>query len=274
VTRRDPETDPRAFLGEELRRGRVAAGFSSQEALAARLGFDRSVVGKAETGDRAPTDDVLAAWCEACQLDADLFTRLAVLARRADGPVPTWFAGWVEAERYAESLCWWEPLLIPGLAQTADYARAILAAWPHSTEEELEELVKARMERQAIFDRAVPPRLWIIVDETVLHRRIGDAKIMDDQLSHLADLASRPNITVQVVPSEAGAHVGLLGAFAIATGTSGDTVYMESPDQGQTTETPSVVRKLNNTFNTLRAEALSSTASRDLIKKVAEDRWT
>jgi Domain of unknown function (DUF5753) len=130
------------------------------------------------------------------------------------------------------------------------------------------------MERQTIFDRPVPPRLWIIVDETVLRRRIGDVKIMDDQLSHLADLASRLNITVQVVPSEVGAHVGLLGAFAIATGTSGDTVYMESPDQGQTIETPSVVRKLNNTFNTLRAEALSSTASRDLIKKVAEERWT
>src|SRR5260221_8251707 len=104
VTRRDPETDPKAFLGEELRRGRVAAGFSSQEALAARLGFDRSVVGKAETGDRAPTDDVLAAWCEACQLDADLFTRLAVLARRADSPVPTWFEDWPDLEAAATTL--------------------------------------------------------------------------------------------------------------------------------------------------------------------------
>ena len=61
MARRDPDTDPRAFLGRELRRARVAAGFSSQEALAARLGFDRTVIAKAETGDRVPTDEVIDA---------------------------------------------------------------------------------------------------------------------------------------------------------------------------------------------------------------------
>src|SRR5579872_6950184 len=68
MARRDPETDPRARLGDELRRARMAAGFSSQEALAAKLGFDRTVIAKAETGDRPPTPDVLAAWCQACGL--------------------------------------------------------------------------------------------------------------------------------------------------------------------------------------------------------------
>ena len=66
VTKRDPESSPAAFLGNELRRARVAAGFSSQDALAARLGFDRTVITKAETGLRPPTADVLAAWCAAC----------------------------------------------------------------------------------------------------------------------------------------------------------------------------------------------------------------
>ena len=87
MAKRDPETDPRAFLGRELRRARVAAGFSSQDALAARLGFDRTVIAKAETGDRVPTPEVLSAWCEACNLDAELFERWAVLARRS-----TWLA--------------------------------------------------------------------------------------------------------------------------------------------------------------------------------------
>ena len=91
MARRDPETNPAAFLGGELRRARVGAGFSSQDALAAKLGFDRTVIAKAETGERPPTDDVLAAWCVACGLDDELFGRLVVLARRADGPVPTWF---------------------------------------------------------------------------------------------------------------------------------------------------------------------------------------
>jgi transcriptional regulator with XRE-family HTH domain len=120
MARRDPETNPAAFLGGELRRARVAAGFSSQDAPAGKLGFDRTVIAKAETGERPPTADVLAAWCQACRLDDELFGRLAVLARRADGPVPTWFEDWLQAEGEAQSLRMWSPILIPGLLQTAE----------------------------------------------------------------------------------------------------------------------------------------------------------
>jgi transcriptional regulator with XRE-family HTH domain len=275
MTRRDPEADPAAFLGAELRRARVAAGFSSQEVLAAKLGFDRSVVGKAETGDRAPTAEVLAAWCEACQLDGDLFARMAALARRADGPVPTWFAEWIDAEQRAMGLCCWEPLLVPGLVQTADYAQALFRAWRLADDgDDLDTLVSTRMERQTIFDRPEPPSLWVIIDETVLHRCIGSAKIMYDQLMHLTDVADKPKITIQVVPGDVGAHVGLLGAFATASVDGEGIVYLESPDQGQTTKASSVVAKVSATFDTLRAEALPRGASHDLIKKVAEQRWT
>ena len=113
----------------------------------------------------------------------------------------------------------------------------------------------------------------MIVDEGVLRRRIGSAKIMYDQLTHLADLADRPKATVQVVPAEAGAHVGLLGGFAIASVDGAGIVYMESPDQGQTTQTPSVVAKVSATFDTLRAEALPRVTSQNLIKRVAEEQW-
>jgi Helix-turn-helix domain len=92
----DPERNPAGFLGAELRHARVAAGFSSQEALAARLGYDRSVVAKAETGERPPSPEVADA------IEAELFPagptgfvgRLAALARRTDGPVPSWFESW------------------------------------------------------------------------------------------------------------------------------------------------------------------------------------
>jgi Domain of unknown function (DUF5753) len=83
------------------------------------------VITKAETGDRPPTADVLAAWCEVCHLDSEMFGRLAVLARRADGVVPSWFEAWLEAEREARELRIWSPVLVPGLMQTGDYARAI-----------------------------------------------------------------------------------------------------------------------------------------------------
>lgn len=272
---RDPETDPAAFLGAELKRARLAAGFSSQDALAARLGFDRSVITKIERGDRAPSSDILAAWCSTCQVaDTELFGRLSVLARRAGTLIPTWFEGWLEAERQAESLSCWEPLLVPGLAQTADYAKSLFEAWRLADEEDIDQLVAGRMERQHIFERADPPSLWIIIDEAVIHRRIGSEKVMYDQLTHLVKLAVRPRTTIQVIPGDVGAHVGLLGAFAVANIGGAGIVYMESPDQGQTTGAPSVVAKVRAAFEVLRAEALPRQASRELIMKVAEERWT
>ncbi len=151
MARRDAESSPAAFLGEELRRARLAAGYSSQDALAVKLGFDRTVIAKAETGQRPPTADVLAGWALACGLDADLFGRLAVLARRADGPVPTWFEDWLEAEGEAQSLRIWSPTLIPGLFQTAEYARALfLAAQTDTSDDVISALVTARLERQAM----------------------------------------------------------------------------------------------------------------------------
>jgi transcriptional regulator with XRE-family HTH domain len=252
----------------------MAAGLS-QEQLGQRVGYSGAQVGKVETGDRSPSQDFAQRCDQALPEAGGLFGRIYALARRWDGGYPPWFAGWLEAERQATILSWWEPLVVPGLLQTADYARAILAAEPGTAEAELTELVSARTERQAIFDRPKPPTLWAVVDEAVLHRLIGSPKVMHDQLLHLADTSCRPNITVQVVPAGIGAHAGLLGGFAIASvGSAPGTVYMESPDQGQTTQLPSVVGKLSLTFGTLRADALSRGASRDLIRKVAEERWT
>jgi transcriptional regulator with XRE-family HTH domain len=270
----DGTASPLAFFGAELRRIRMEAALS-QEQLGQRIGYSGTLIGKVEIGQRAPSED-LAGRCDEALGTKGLLARIYDLARRWDGGYPSWFAGWIERERTATSVCWWEPLLIPGLVQTSDYARALFRAWQSgdTSDDELEELVSARLERQKIFDQPKPPELWVIVDEAVLYRRIDAAKIMYDQLSRLAAQAQRPNITVQVVPGEVGAHVGLTGAFAVASGNGSDTVYIESPDEGQTTEAPSVVAKLTKTFNILRGEALSQAASRELIMKVAEERWT
>ena len=270
----DPSAGPLNFFGAELRRARAAAGLS-QEQLGQRVGYSAAQVGKVETGDRAPSLDFAQGCDTALPAVGGLFARIYALARRWDGGHPSWFSEWLEVEQRATSLSSWEPLSIPGLLQTADYARAILAAGPDTAEDELEQLVSARIERQAIFDRATPPKLWAVMDEAVLHRLIGSRKIMYDQLLHLADTSCHPSITVQIVPAGIGAHAGLLGGFAIASfGSAPGTVYMESPDQGQTTGKPSVVGKLSLTFGTLRADALPRGASRDLIGKIAEERWT
>src|SRR5580693_1865811 len=219
---RDPETDPRAFLGEELARARMAAGFSSQQALADHLGFDRSVVGKAESGDRPPTPEVLGAWCEACNLDYDHFARLAALARRADGPVESWFVEWLEKELAAQMIRAWSPVLLPGLLQTGDYARALFLA-AGSDEDYADEQVSVRLGRQEILDRPRPPHFVAVVDEAALHRLIGSPQIMHDALMHVAELSQRPNIMVQVVPSAKGANAGLCGTFDLATAPDGGT---------------------------------------------------
>jgi transcriptional regulator with XRE-family HTH domain len=158
---RDPETDPAAFLGDELARARLAAGFNSQQALADHLGFDRSVIGKAESGDRPPTPEVLRAWCEACNLDYDHFARMAALARRADGPVPRWFETWLAAEAQASMLKYWSPILVPALFHTAGYARTLLmAAQTDTSDDAIQALVTAKLERAVILDRPVRPTWW------------------------------------------------------------------------------------------------------------------
>ena len=271
----DPGSSPAAFLGAELRRARVAAGMS-QEQFSRSLGFDRTVITKAETGERPPSPEVAAAIDEAFPHLDGLFSRLTLLARPANGRYPEWFREWVDAEQQATALRTWQPILVPGLLQARDYARALFHAWqPAATVDELDALVGARVERQAILDRADPPELLAVLDEAVLHRKVGSAKIMGDQLTHLGEMSCRPAVTIQIVPAEVGTHAGLLGGFFV--GSFDDTpviVYAETAVEGITIDKPTLVSKAAQAFERLRSEALPRSASRDLIRRVAEQRWT
>ena len=266
---RAPETDPKAFLGDELKRARIAAGFSSQDALAVRLGYDRTAVTKIERGDRAPAPEMLTAWCELCGLDPEHFGRLGVLARRADGPVPTWFEDWLKAEAEAHTLRFWQPLIVPGLFQTAEYAQELFLA-AGADDAKADELVAVRLERQAILDRAEPPHVVAVLGESVLHGLIGTPAIMSDQLSQLADAAGRVNVQVQVLPSARGANAGLSGGFALAScdGTS-DVLRMEAVED-VTEERRPIVRHATLNFDLVRGDALPREESRMLILEAAE----
>jgi hypothetical protein len=136
---------------------------------------------------------------------------------------------------------------------------------------DLDAQVAARIARQAVLERA---KLWCVLDEGVLHRDIGGSKIMRTQLYRLAELAEHPKVTIQVIPG-IGAHAGLLGGFVIADlDGQPPMVYLETAAQGQVTDSPSVVADVALSFDTLRSEALSWGASRDLIREVAEGKWT
>lgn len=200
------------------------------------------------------------------------FARLQQHARTT--PLPSWFRPWAEIEATAAQLWMFEHSLVPGLLQTPDYARAILAVQPNVTSDELHEMVVARLDRQGILNSTSPPLLWVVLDEAVLHRQIGGAKVMSDQLMHLADMADQPNVTISVIPAATGAHSGLLGAFAIAeTADAGRAAYLETATEGLLVENPAAVAEVMLAFDTLRSEALPRGASRDLILKEAEQ-WT
>jgi transcriptional regulator with XRE-family HTH domain len=137
---RDGQVSALALFSEELRRARSAAGLT-QDQLAERVGYSPSLVAHVETGSRAPSLDFARRGDEALGTGG-LLARLQPFVRSE--AYPAWFRDWVEVEREAVSLRWFEPLLIPGLLQTEEYARAVLAAaHPASPEEEVERLVKA-----------------------------------------------------------------------------------------------------------------------------------
>jgi hypothetical protein len=215
-------------------------------------------------------------------LEAELFGtspsglvgRLARLARRADGPVPAWFEDWLEAERQALTLRYWQPIIIPGLFQTADYARALLlAAQTDTSDEAIGALVAARLARQAIFEKPDPPDVVVVLDEAVLRRLVGSPQVMYEQLTQIADLSGRPYISVQVVPADNGANAGLGGALNIASGDgTPDVVHMDAVE-GQTTERRALVRKAAVAFERVRGDALSRRQSRDLIFRLADELW-
>jgi transcriptional regulator with XRE-family HTH domain len=273
----DAGSSPLALFGAELRHYRTTAGLS-QEQLGERIGYSAAQVGAVETARRSPTED-FAARCDGV---LELATGGA-LARLRDHlreqfhrqVWPTWFREWPSIEREAASICAWELAIVPGLLQTADYAREILhGVLPEATEEEVEEKVNARLQRQEILKRQDPPMLWAVLDEAALRRRIGDAAIMRAQIDHLIEMAQRPKVKILVVPASMGSHVGLRGAFTIAELEGApETAYLETAPQGQMSDHPQIIKACVELFDTLRAEALPPRASLELITEV-RDTWT
>ena len=197
---------PAGVFGAELRFYRTRAGLSQQD-LAARATVSNDVISKIETGERPPAGDFPP------RLDAvpELGTRGALtrlrehLKKGHKQRLYGWFQQWAGIEARATVLRWYEPLVVPGLLQTGDYARAILSARPDGNLDDLDEQVAARLARQAISDRTGAPQLWCILDEGVLRRAIGGPKVMRSQLYRLAEVAEHPKTTIQVIRS-GGAH--------------------------------------------------------------------
>jgi transcriptional regulator with XRE-family HTH domain len=260
-----------AMFSGELRRARARAGLT-QDQLAERISYSPSLIAHVETGSRAPSADFAARADDALGTDG-LLTRLQPLVRSE--AYPAWFRDWVEIEREATALRWFEPLLIPGLLQTEDYARSVLqAAHPASADGEVDRLVAARMDRQAILAKDEPPLLWVIIDEGVLSRPVGGPDVMRAQIDKLIAAARQPKIILQIIPADCGAHPGLSGHFVVASFEgSSDIAYLDNALAGQITERPADLARVALLYDLLKAEALSPRASGDHARKAMEQ-WT
>ncbi|MGW1674619.1 DUF5753 domain-containing protein, partial [Streptomyces sp. NPDC002324] len=189
--------------------------------------------------------------------------------------LPSGLGVFVGLEFDARSIQEWELGFIPGLLQTPEYARAVLASVPRRDPVEVDRLVRVRMMRQKrLAQEKDPLELWAVIDEAVLRRPIGGREVMRAQLEALAEAASRPNITVQVYPSTSkDVHPGLRGAFSLLEFGPADPRigYVDSHAGNAFLEKDRQVRTLVDIFDRLRAGALDPEESAALLNDLAAE---
>lgn len=270
------EGTPRAVFGAMLRWYRQQAGLS-QDQLGGKAHMSGKTISAYENGWRVPTRPATADIDGVPELHTSgALTELwdSLKEGMTYQAYPSWFQDWASKEAEATTLRWFEPLVVPGLLQTGDYARAVFATRFGVSSEEIEERVTARLKRQEIFSRTKPPALWVILDEWVLSRPVGGAHVMAEQLSRLVDAARQPMIAIEVIPQNVGAHEGLTGGFAIADLPGTPSVgYREAAGRGQPIDDQDELALLELIWSTLRGDTLPRKASLAVLEEAAKS-WT
>ncbi|MCX5121683.1 helix-turn-helix transcriptional regulator [Micromonospora sp. NBC_00362] len=256
------------YVLEELRLFRTGSGLS-QDDFGRGIGYSGSHVSSVETGGRPPTKEYMRAVDTHHQTGGRFLRMLDGLARL--DAEPAWLREWIEFEREATTLRWFELAYVPGLLQTERYARATLAGGRFDAED-VDRIVASRLERQAILHRPRPPQLIAVLDEAVLRRPVLDQPgLMVEQCEHLVQLATAEHIQVHIVPVDAGMYLGLAGQFIIAEMPDGERVaHADNQLTAQFVDAPTDVAKLAKTWEIVRNEALPRRQSTELIKEVAK----
>lgn len=267
----DAGRNPRQVFGAMVRFYREKAGLTRAE-LARQVCKSPALVEAIELGRRVATPQVTS------DLEAALGTEGALVRLRdeiGDGlgyqPYPLWFQEWALKEAEAAALRFFEPLVVPGLLQTADYARAIFRTRLKTSDEEIDEQVAARLRRQDVLSRSDLPLVWVLIDEGVLRRQVGGRHVMCEQINRLGEAARQPNVVIEVIPASVGAHDGLEGGFAIADFQDTPSVgYRECTGGGHMVEESQVVTLLDLIWDTLRGDTLPRAASLALLEEAAK----
>ena len=273
----------RRRLALELRRLRETAGLTCEQ-VAEHLECSASKISRVETGRVSVSPRDVRDMLDLYDVPGEQRERLVQLARDSrqkgwwhafsDTMLPQ-FATYLGLESAASEIRIYEVNLIPGLLQTEDYARAVIrAGMMNSPSEDVERSVALRMARQPAVTRDDPPKVWAVMDEAALRRRVGGASLMRMQLEHLLTQAQLPNVAVQVIPFAGGAHPAMGRPFVILVfpdRVDTDVVYLEDLTSSLYLEDVAEVDRYNVFFNHLRATALSFADSSALIASVLKE---
>jgi transcriptional regulator with XRE-family HTH domain len=266
-------------LGLRLREFRNARGMTVED-VAGHLLCSMTKISRLETGARRVSQRDVRDLCELYGVtdpaDRDYLMSLAKQSREAG-----WWRQYddlgldpfIGLEQEASAITSFSMYYVPGLLQTADYARAIvLGVIPKISPEILDQRVEARLKRQLILDRLSPPNYRVLLDEAVLHRKIGSADVMTAQLDKLLERIEDRKVTLQVVPFSFGAHSGTESNFDMLEFSDemrqGPVVYVEGLVGNNYHERPADIRRYREAIDSLRDAALGPRDSAALIASI------
>ncbi|MFD0889391.1 helix-turn-helix domain-containing protein [Streptosporangium algeriense] len=273
----------RILLGTQLRRLRVARGVSREDAgyaiRASHAKISRLELGRVGFKER-DVADLLTLYGVIDPADRE---PLLALARQANAPgwwhkygdlLPGWFQVYVGLEEAASVVRNYEVQFVPGLLQSADYARAVIML-VHGTAspEEIDRRVALRLARQERLSRPNAPILWAVVDEAVLRRPIGGPRVMAAQLDHLLRVTELPNVRLQIMPFHRGGHAAAGGPFSILRFPDRDlpdVVYMEQLTSALYVEKREETDHYTQVMDSLCVQAYSISASRRFLGELRE----
>ena len=273
----------RILLGSQLRMLREVKGITREEAgyaiRASGSKISRMELGRVSFKERDVTD-LLRLY----GVDEDEAATLVELAIQANSPgwwhkygdvLPDWFQVYVGLEEAASLIRLYEVQFVPGLLQTADYARAVVRlGQPGAATEEIERRISLRMGRQELLTKPGGPRLWAIVDEAALRRPIGGKEVMRAQLEQLILATEEPQVTLQVMPFRSGGHAAEAGAFTIMRFPEPDlpdVVYLEQLTSALYLDKRDDVEKYTEVMERLSVESESPERSVDILSGMLEE---
>ncbi|GLZ04462.1 transcriptional regulator [Actinomadura sp. NBRC 104412] len=272
MARRGRQLYPYSLLthfGAELRRLREAQGLPMHQ-LGEAIGYTHAWIGAVELGDEKPSHEFADDLDTYFKTDGMFVRLLDSHERELKRPrVPRNFPKFAELERKASVMHTFEALLITGLLQTEDYARAVLLTVQRP--EDVDQLLADRLQRQSILTSEKPPRMWVTLDERALRCGLGTADVMRSQLEHLVEVSRHPNIMLQVVPEGIGGYAGSGGSFTILGFPDGSEVaYIEAAGVGQVLEGDTEIAGCHIRYDLIRGHALPVELSLQLIKSILE----